>query len=159
MLNMGSDRYLEFLAEEVRVPVDDGLALEDGEDGCGAEECSKGNQRGSRRVALMEDDEDQSEDCSGHYSPEEDEKRLPRAQPCGDHGEEFGVAEAHAFLAAHKPIRSAYEDDDSGCAECVGNGVKAAAPSSAQSGIDDTECDSGKSEGIGKQQGFGVGDG
>ena len=46
-----------------------------------------------------------------------------KAQPGGQHGHQLGIAEAHAFLAADKPVGQAYEEDQAGSGEDGEKGI------------------------------------
>jgi len=107
----------------------------------------------------------QAVDGGGNHAEEEYEAGLHGPHPGGDHGQQFCVAEANAFAAAHQPVQAADEQDNDSCAGCPEERFSGGFPlqwgeravSADERGVNDAEGESGKGEGVGKQHGFGVG--
>jgi len=103
-------------AVEVQVPADDGLAGEEGVNSGGREEGSEGQAGGGEGAsAAGEGDGEDSKEAGGEGSQEQDEEGRSGTEPGGDHGEEFDVAEAEAFVMADHGIEPADEDQEEGC--------------------------------------------
>lgn len=99
----------------MQVPADDWVAGEEGVDRGGAEEGSQGQAGGGEGASpAREGDGEDAEEGGREGSQEQGEDGGGGAKPCGDHGEEFYVAEAEAFLVADQIVEPADEEQEEG---------------------------------------------
>lgn len=150
----------------MQVPLDDGLASEDGINGYRAEERSQGQAGGGEGAFTAgECDGEDAEEGGGEGSEEQGEDGGSGAEPGGDHGEEFDVAEAEAFLVTDERIDPADQKQKQGRADAAEDGCAGVPEMVRQSvgrqqrRVDDAERDAGEGEGVGEAHGFGVHDG
>ena len=115
-------------------------------------------------IAWRERDDEGSEKGGGEGSEEQREESGRGSEPCGDHGDEFDVAHAEAFVVADEEIEPADEEQEQGGGEC-GKGRFARIPDMVPQSawlkgiVKDAEHDTGECEGIGEAHGFSVHDG
>ncbi len=93
----------------------------DFEDAGDGEKRAEGERNGCPGAVLPARQADGDEDeCRGGGEEDSQDKRLngwDDAEPCTEHGHEFGIAEAHALFAADEPVGEADDEDDGGGGE------------------------------------------